>query len=644
MHYPLLFLPEMFTHNNMRLRVELKNEGGAGLKALLNPQSLTTAANAGALHRDLAFAKLNQSARSTELTEQSFIPPNLAVEMMDSGKDVMYVEGFRNGTGTLSMRLVIGGWKRAHIENTLDVRVSDVEDFYLHANLRGACGDTDKNFPDRPTADALPDALCNDTVAVWIHGFDTSAEESAYWHSRIFKHKYQSGSFARYHAVTWLSDQGALLVKDYHQNVINAFATAPYFAAVLSQAKKGQYTRVVPNAHSLGNMVTSSAIKDYNVTVALYNSINSAVPSEAYDAALHNAHLDINGAPNWLIHPDWREQQILPRAYASWWSLLWPSGDLRSTAAWAGRFDGLAPVMHNYVAPYEEVLEIKTNGTLRAFWSGVNIGSGFAARQYAWHKQELYKGRPTLRVTGGLISSRHMGWGFEWGIGEVTQQPFNATWTANPPRCEIELPGLMVYAFRPIGPGDKNTMAKVPGTLLDYMEKFQGEYELWLSDLGYRTPAFLLCKPAEEFAWRVTWPKESREAAATAPNEELRENPVFLKNPPVYFEKVPVPAITANAINDRLADAIPALSPPTGILLDGPFAKTFNLEAVNMHGEKLYKANDADWPRASGWMNFLYPFDKRWMHADFVNMEYIHTRKFWLNLVNEGGFHVLPAP
>ncbi len=611
---------------------------GAGLKALLNQNSLTTAANAGALHRDIPFVKSNHNATSTPLTKKGVFPPALATHMRNTGKDVIYVEGSEKGAGTLAMRLIIGNWKRAYVENTVPVQVSDVEEFYLHTSLRTEAGGNAGKFPTRADTPALPDALCNNIVSFWVHGYNTSAEEGAAWHARMFKSMHQSGSFARHHGVSWYGDQGKILFypPDYHQNVKNAFKTAPALARLLIAARAGPYTTVNVSAHSLGNMVVSSAIKDHGARADLYNSLNSAVASEAYDAGRHNTSLLINGGPNVMIPSEWRDQHIPSRAFAArWHSLSWPAGDLRANAAWAGRFAGLAGIMHNYAAPYEEVLEVEPSGDLSAIWDGINLFSGFTGRHYAWHKQELYKGRPTP-IVGPAVASDKMGWGFEWTLGEVTHEPFDVAWTGNPPLCHITLPDLWSFTFRPITPGDQITINRIPHPLRDY----QGEYELWIADLNYLVPAFLLCKPGEQIAWRATWPAYTREGAAAATDDELRHHPVFLKKPAEYFEAVLPPGITQAGINDRLADGIPALSWATGVVLNGPFEKTFNLEA-GAPDNRLYKANDADWPRSA---TSIKVFGKRWMHADLMNMAYPFVSKFWMELIAQGGFSANPAP
>jgi len=467
--------------------VGLKNEG-VGLNALLNPESVTYSISTDALHRNVHFAKANENAKSTPLTEESKLPNTLAAQMVNELKDVIYVEGTRNGKGTLALRLGFGNWERAHIENTIRVEVSDVEDFFLHTNLRNACGDNSTKFPTRDTTPALPDALCNNTLGFWVHGFNTNAEEADAWHARNFKHLYQSGSYARFHGVSWFgnSEYGLpaslwlKIVPNYYQNVKNAFKTAPDLAALLKKPLAGQYTKTVVSAHSLGNMVVSSALKDHGALahVDLYNALNSAVASEAYDAGLHNTNLVINGNPNPMIHYAWRDAETPVRAYAAQWHKLWPDTDIRSSATWAGRFDGLAPIMHNYAAPRDEVFEVCWDKTLLMHQgSKIFTGEQFRYRLHAWQQQEIFKGRQDNARVRGLVSSLNMGWRQEWWLGDVTNTEFASRWANGV--CYTTLPDGTEYPFREPTWWDSLWMKDPP----ECVQKHREGYALWIADL-----------------------------------------------------------------------------------------------------------------------------------------------------------------
>ena len=66
----------------------------------------------------------------------------------------------------------------------------------------------------------------------------------------------------------------------------NAFRTAP----VLKDYVSGLNGDVIVAAHSLGNIVVSSAIVDQNMSVSKYMLCDAAVASEAYDATIAQDH------------------------------------------------------------------------------------------------------------------------------------------------------------------------------------------------------------------------------------------------------------------------------------------------------------------------------------------------------------------
>ena len=93
-------------------------------------------------------------------------------------------------------------------------------------------------------------------------------------------------------------------------------------------------------AHSLGNMVASSMIQDYELEVSKFIMCNSAVPAEAYDTSL---------APtNVLVHQDWNEYPI--KARANEWYKLFESDleDDRYKLTWSGRFSSVATKAVNF--------------------------------------------------------------------------------------------------------------------------------------------------------------------------------------------------------------------------------------------------------------------------------------------------------
>jgi hypothetical protein len=221
---------------------------------------------------------------------------------------------------------------------------------------------------------------------------------------------YWSGSHAKFWAVTWegADTKGTFpfynkLTPNYHTNVVNAFLTAPNLANfVATLTNSGP---VVVAAHSLGNMVTLSAISDSNAPISQYFMLDAAVPIEAIDSS---------SSTNVMIYSTWMAYSN--RVFAGSWYKLFPTNDARSTLNWNNRLGNLHNVdVYNFYSSGEEVLReydsdpptsfldiVETQASAR--WpSGVPFGG------YAWVWQE--KGKGTCNQDW-LIGSSHGGWLF----------------------------------------------------------------------------------------------------------------------------------------------------------------------------------------------------------------------------------------
>jgi len=92
--------------------------------------------------------------------------------------------------------------------------------------------------------------------------------------------------------------------------------------------------------HSLGNVLTCSAIEDHNLQVDKYFMLNAAVPSEAFDGGLANT--STNG--NYLVHEDWGQYyfgQTNDFLFASEWYKLFNNNDARHDLSWRGIFTNM---------------------------------------------------------------------------------------------------------------------------------------------------------------------------------------------------------------------------------------------------------------------------------------------------------------
>lgn len=246
------------------------------------------------------------------------------------------------------------------------------------------------------------------------------------WHAEMFKRLWRSGSNARFHGVTWYGDEtvlGTLGIPGfhYHENVENAFQAAKN----LKNYVGGVGGTKVVMAHSLGNMVVSSAIADHNMNVSKYFMLNAAVASEAYDESLYRPTPD-----NRLVHEAWKG--YANACWCSEWHNLFTDnpGDARARLTWKGRFTAALSrtAVWNFYSSGErpddgdEIFELY-DGTPYTIMLGDLFGS--TRGRYAWHRQETHKGRGALDAAGTSWS----GWGFrqievENGGGDVQYRPY----------------------------------------------------------------------------------------------------------------------------------------------------------------------------------------------------------------------------
>ncbi len=294
----------------------------------------------------------------------------------------------------------------------------------------------------------LPDAETKNMNVFFLHGFKVSEEEAWAWGAEMFKRLWQSGSNARFWAVTWLGDGGTPTGFHYNDNVYNAFLTAPYLASRVNQFGTGEK---IVMAHSLGNMLVSSAIQDHGMNVSKYFMLNSAVPSEAYNPDCFDDSPD-----NPLVHDYWRD--YTNQTWSCKWHELFDSADDRHKLIWKNRFPDVASIAYNYYSSGDEVLELLSTGTPE-FYDGVTDSLG----RYAWHKQESYKGRLGLDNNPlAWAGTTWSGWGFRRCVETVENtRPYTAQ-EAN----AISREELMTNTVFKVYPSSMNTNV-IPRLTLD---------------------------------------------------------------------------------------------------------------------------------------------------------------------------------
>ena len=328
------------------------------------------------------------------------VPDVLMQEMREnpfSVKGLVFVEGQCSTESPLALEVWLGDKMIA--VGALSMKLSSVEEMYRWINSRGRSGAVESVASKIYAPDNLPDEETSDRHLVFVHGATFTEDQSRGWASEMFKRMWQSGMTAKFTGVSWRGDIGS--DANYQENVSNAFVTA----RIIAQEVKDLPGTKILMAHSLGNMVCSAMIQDYEVEPDCFLMCNSAVPVEAYDT-------DESLRVPQLVHPEWENYPT--NSWVSNWHALFcnePDND-RKYLGWPGRFSKVVQYAVNFYSSGDEVLELATNNNVHT-WTGI-----FSSLSYlSWHKQELFKGR------GGLGGTDWSGWNIEedWlGINKIS--------------------------------------------------------------------------------------------------------------------------------------------------------------------------------------------------------------------------------
>lgn len=327
-----------------------------------------------------------RSAKTVQITkEETPLPKKFIAAMRENtDKGIILLEGraVENNQITTSP-LVLRAYQKPRTEESvplfelkLPLSISPVEDMYRWIDERWLCGDTNC-VPTRVGVPAnYPDNECDNKHYIFVHGYSVSVQSARGWASEMFKRLRQSGSNSRFTAVDWRGDDsiGAIGVPgfsdeapNYYINVEHAFSTAPQFVQDCANLDG----KKIILAHSLGNMLVSSAAKDHGLQYDKYYMLNAAVPMEAYDnSAFEPA----------MIDHDWRG--VTNAVYSANWNLLFDDEDGRSQFSWKDRFSGLAKAINCYSQSEDTLGNVKENHWL----------SGKLYRGNFWAVQEIMKG------------------------------------------------------------------------------------------------------------------------------------------------------------------------------------------------------------------------------------------------------------
>lgn len=382
-------------------------------------------------------------------------------QLREENRGILLMEGVRSSTSPIVMDYHYNGRKIFSCE--LPLSLSPVSDMIRIVNLRNAdpkfagvapgpwltdLGEP-PNLPDawlRSFGDLLP-------TLVHIHGYNWGGDQVPAAHSEVFKRFFQTGSNARYVGVTWFGDEGTLELLDtsfdYNENVINAFITAGYLKDALA-AVAAPLTSVF--AHSLGNMVASSAIVDHGWNVLNYFMLNAAVPTEAYLGEQEDRRK--------MVNPEWKDEGADNTDYPEFllpsnWSALFGPEDRRSSLTWKNRFSGIGgdTICHNFYSTGEDILRTG-NGDLPVLFGEV------WNTELIWVYNEMVKGTGSLATA--LTGDVHGGWAFnyhhmDWVNPGGGAHPPDGEWVRLSPAEAALLDPLILVAepfFKPFSKGD----------------------------------------------------------------------------------------------------------------------------------------------------------------------------------------------
>ena len=259
-------------------------------------------------------------------------PNNFVNDVAANNGVIILVEAATNTTQPLVLTIYHGTNQIA--QTSLSISISGVEQMFRNKTMY--LNSAPVTVPDRLTDASVPNEP--DTIEknfVFMHGYNVNTNESRGVAADMYKRMYWSGSHARFWAVTWEGADSKISDKftpNYHTNVVDAFNTAPLLANfITSLTNSGP---VVAAAHSLGNMLTLSAINDWHAPISQYFMMDAAVPIEAIDPA--------STSESFMTFSTWAGYSN--RLFAADWYKLFPTNDARSTLFWNNRLGNLGSV------------------------------------------------------------------------------------------------------------------------------------------------------------------------------------------------------------------------------------------------------------------------------------------------------------
>jgi hypothetical protein len=339
------------------------------------------------------FKEKNLKLASTQGVELSAV----MLEALKDGEGIILCETVWKGEQPLVLEIIKKSGNNSVAQIEFPMSVTTVQDMYRkkYFSPNDPEGKSGENYAMPGSPPNWPDEERNGKHFIFVHGYNVSASQSQGWHAEMFKRLYWSGSNAMFTGITWLGNESQIgtVSLDYWDNVLNAFQTSKDVAAFVN-VMSGKKSIA---AHSLGNMVVGSAIKDHGLSVENYFMIDAAVALEAYEFSQEDK----------MRLSTWNGYES--RLWSTDWYKLFPANDGRNKLTWELRFGSFTNA-HNFYSTEEEILK---NG-------GGTLPAPGAVR--SWVYQEMSKGANF--ITGdGIVGNGQGGWKFNFN--NLTGGPYS---------------------------------------------------------------------------------------------------------------------------------------------------------------------------------------------------------------------------
>lgn len=594
-------------------------------------ETALTAQTSGNYLTDIETAKALANAPKQAINAAGYTLPNSIL----SGNGIVLIEGWQETTKPLKLAVYDGsGNKKEELQQQLSI--AGVEQMFRHKNLMMEMHRIEELFPGiippagvLPVAghpvpnEGLPDRLTvgdfsnsshftrfdkdsddfdaetgkkNDFIHV--HGYNVNGQDARGEQAEVFKRLYWSGSRARFWGVTWYGwdsqkdildialgiPTGRKRSSNYHVNIRHAFNAGKLLKNFVNSNSLLKNGNATISAHSLGNMVVSTAIQE-SMSYGKYLMLDAAVAEEAY----------INLEPyenNWvestralMYSPDWQypkgtDTSYKPFLWQSEWYKLFKdnTNDARNTLTWRNNFSSVRNSnVYAYYATTDEAFRpfklslddvasatspndpkydgAKSKGSYMwtLIWNYLNLWDPEQVGTYAYSYNELMKGTE-INPYSLTTDSMYGGWGFNTNVND----------------------GHYISCIDPVG------------------------------DCGQMKPD---------------------EANKLASNSALlKTKPFFNKNPDnssLFTNNFVSSSVLTTAMRERmLANEIPALTFAVGHMgvINSP-----QINNVNIRDRFLINFR-VPWPRGT-------PLTPEWRHSDFINVGYPYLYRLYDDFV-----------